>query len=221
MKTEQYLAGSAFVGNFSDPFAQQPHDGYEYATIIASMVSPTSRGNVTICSADTVDLPVVNPNWLATDTDQKVAVAAYKRIRAAFQSNAMAPVILGPEYFPGPSVQTDAEILETIRNTVMTIYHTACTCKMGLANDSMAVVDNHARVFGVQGLRVVDASAFPILPPGHPQSTVCKFLFRSSHICRLLILSQTCWPRRSLPILQHLDYFLDFMAYADARRRKS
>ncbi|CAL5867166.1 uncharacterized protein PFLUO_LOCUS1378 [Penicillium psychrofluorescens] len=168
----EYLAGSAFVGNFSDPFAQQPRDGYEYATIIASMVSPTSRGNVTIRSADTADLPVINPNWLATDTDQKVAVAAYKRIRAAFQSNAMAPVIIGLEYFPGPSVQTDADILEIIRNTVMTIYHAACTCKMGLANDSMAVVDSHARVFGVQGLRVVDASAFPILPPGHPQSTV-------------------------------------------------
>lgn len=181
------------------------------------MVSPTSRGNVTIRSADTADLPVINPNWLATDTDQKVAVAAYKRIRAAFQSNAMAPVIIGLEYFPGPSVQTDADILEIIRNTVMTIYHAACTCKMGLANDSMAVVDSHARVFGVQGLRVVDASAFPILPPGHPQSTVCKFLFRSNRTCRLLILFQICWPRRSLPILQHRDPFLDFMAYVGRR----
>lgn len=43
---------------------------------------------------------------------------------------------------------------------------------MGVESDSMAVVDSHARVYGVQGLRVVDASAFPFLPPGHPQSTV-------------------------------------------------
>ena len=49
---------------------------------------------------------------------------------------------------------------------------------MGLANDSMAVVDSRARVFGVSGLRVVDASAFPFLPPGHPQATVCKSSLR-------------------------------------------
>jgi choline dehydrogenase-like flavoprotein len=47
---------------------------------------------------------------------------------------------------------------------------------MGVETDSMAVVDSHARVYGVQGLRVVDASAFPLLPPGHPQSTICKFI---------------------------------------------
>ena len=45
---------------------------------------------------------------------------------------------------------------------------------MGKRNDSMAVVDSKAKVIGVQGLRVVDAAAFPLLPPGHPQSTVCK-----------------------------------------------
>ena len=46
---------------------------------------------------------------------------------------------------------------------------------MGKANDSMAVVDTKGRVFGVQSLRVVDASIFPLLPPGHPQATVCKY----------------------------------------------
>jgi hypothetical protein len=45
---------------------------------------------------------------------------------------------------------------------------------MGVESDTTAVVDSHARVYGVQGLRVVDASAFPFLPPGHPQSTICK-----------------------------------------------
>lgn len=46
---------------------------------------------------------------------------------------------------------------------------------MGVSSDRMVVVDSHARVFGVIGVRVVDASAFPFLPPGHPQSTICKF----------------------------------------------
>lgn len=54
----------------------------------------------------------------------------------------------------------------------MTIYHAAATCKMGSSNDSMAVLDSQARVYGTQNLRVVDASSFPFLPLGHPQSTV-------------------------------------------------
>lgn len=45
---------------------------------------------------------------------------------------------------------------------------------MGVSSDPMAVVDSRARVYGVSGVRVVDASAFPLLPPGHPQSTICK-----------------------------------------------
>ncbi|KAJ5592013.1 Dehydrogenase patE [Penicillium hispanicum] len=167
----QYLVASAYVGNFSDPFVQQPSTG-QYGTIVGSLVAPTSRGNVTIQSADLGDPPIINPNWLASETDQRIAVAIYRRIREIFNTSTMASIITGPEYFPGPEYQTDAEILDVIRKTMMTIYHAAGTCKMGLWNDTMAVVDNKARVFGVSGLRVVDASAFPILPPGHPQSTV-------------------------------------------------
>lgn len=86
----------------------------------------------------------------------------------------MDPIILGEEHSPGMEYNTDAEILEAVRNSVMTIFHAACTCKMGVQSDSQAVVDSRGKVFGVERLRVVDVSAFPILPPGHPQSTVCK-----------------------------------------------
>ena len=72
---------------------------------------------------------------------------------------------IGDEAYPGLDVQTDAQILDWIRGAVT-------PCKMGKSNDSMAVIDSQARVFGVRGLRVVDASTFPFLPPGHPQSTV-------------------------------------------------
>lgn len=162
------------MGNFSNPVVSQPSGGKQYATILGALVAPTSRGNVTIASNDTSDLPIINPNWLSTEADQQIAIAAYKRIRGMFHSTAMAPIVVGDEYFPGSQYQTDAEILEVIRNTLMTIYHAACTCKMGTRDDPMAVLDSRARVFGVDKLRVVDASAFPILPPGHPQSTVCK-----------------------------------------------
>lgn len=139
-------------------------------------MAPTSRGNVTIKSSDTSDLPIINPNWLATESDQQVVIAMFRRIRAAFQSTAMNPIIIGEEYYPGTTIQTDDEILEFIKNNVMTLWHPAGTCKMGTQNDPQAVIDSKGRVFGVSGLRVVDASSFPILPPGHPQSTVCKSL---------------------------------------------
>ncbi|KAE8401835.1 hypothetical protein BDV37DRAFT_285240 [Aspergillus pseudonomiae] len=165
-------AEASYVGDVSKPLLLQPRDGYDYASIVGVLVAPTSRGNVTIRSADTVDLPTINPNWLSTETDQEVAIATFKRIRQAFASGVMTPILIGSEYYPGNRVQSDAEILEFIKNNMMTIWHAACTCKMGTAQDEMAVVDSQARVFGVDGLRVVDASAFPLLPPGHPQSVV-------------------------------------------------
>ncbi|KAJ5660544.1 Dehydrogenase patE [Penicillium longicatenatum] len=167
----EYLAAAAYVGNYSNPFGQQPVKG-QYGSIVATLVAPTSRGNVTIRSANMIDPPIINPNWLETDTDQKFAIASYRRIRGIFNTAVMDWVLTGEELFPGLEVETDEEILEVIKQSMMTIYHAACTCKMGVQNDSMAVVDSCARVFGVSGLRVVDASAFPILPPGHPQSTV-------------------------------------------------
>lgn len=162
-----------YVGNFSRPITSQPRDGKQYATIAVVLIAPTSRGNVTISSADTSDLPVINPNWLATETDQEMVVAAYRRARDIFRSEAMAPIVIGDEFFPGDEYETDAEILDIIRDTMMTLYHPSCTCRMGTRDDPMAVVDSRGTVFGVTGLRVVDASAFPFLPPGHPQSTVC------------------------------------------------
>ncbi|KAE9367407.1 GMC oxidoreductase [Stipitochalara longipes BDJ] len=168
----EYISGSGYVGDWSSLLLNQPKDGYQYATILATLVAPQSRGNVTINSADTNDLPTINTAYLQSETDQKVAIAAYKRARAAWASNAMQETVIGQEYYPGPSVQTDDQILSTIKGSLQTVWHASCTCKMGVSSDSMAVVDSHARVFGVSGLRVVDASAFPLLPPGHPQSTI-------------------------------------------------
>ncbi|KAK9792214.1 putative Glucose-methanol-choline oxidoreductase N-terminal domain-containing protein [Seiridium cardinale] len=171
----EYLSAPGYVGDFSNLFTAQPKDGYQYATILGGLVAPLSRGTVTITSADTNVLPQIDPNWLTDPTDVSVAIATYKRLRAAFGSQAMKGVLADPdgeEYFPGAAVQTDDQILQTIRSTAMTIWHASCTCRMGKKDDPDAVVDSDAKVIGVTGLRVVDASSFALLPPGHPQSTV-------------------------------------------------
>ncbi|KAF2497466.1 hypothetical protein BU16DRAFT_422931, partial [Lophium mytilinum] len=116
--------------------------------------------------------PIFDPHWLTHPAGQEVAIAAFKRIREIFASKAMAPVLVGPEAWPGKSTSTDAQILAFLQSSITTMFHVACTCIMGRVDDTMAVVDAKARVIGVWKLRVVDASAFPLLPPGHPMSTV-------------------------------------------------
>lgn len=118
----EYIAAPGYVGDFSNLLLSQPRDGHQYASLLATLVAPRSRGNVSLASADTDDLPLVNPNWLMHPTDIAVAVAAYKRARAAFASRAMRGVLADPtEYYPGPSVETDEQILATIRKDVMTV----------------------------------------------------------------------------------------------------
>ncbi|KIK67014.1 hypothetical protein GYMLUDRAFT_37045 [Collybiopsis luxurians FD-317 M1] len=167
----EYLVCPGYIGDWTAPDQKQPATG-GYATIGAAIVSPLSRGNVTIASADTNDLPIVDPNFLAHPSDQALIVAGYKRVRQLFASSAVRDIIIGDEYFPGSQYATDEDIYTQIKKSLMTVWHASCTCKMGRVDDPKAVIDSQARVLGVQGLRVVDASSFPLLPPGHPQSVV-------------------------------------------------
>jgi choline dehydrogenase len=169
----EYFATPGAVGDFSNVLISQPKDGYQYASILAAIVAPLSRGTVTITSNSIFDLPEINPNWLTDPTDISVAIAAFKRMRAAFATSEMrAGQADETEYAPGPDIESDEQILDAIGKTLMTVWHASCTCKMGRTDDLNAVVDRRARVIGVKGLRVVDASAMALLPPGHPQSTI-------------------------------------------------
>ena len=175
----EFFATSAYYGFQENYLLDSPTDGANYATVAVALQAPFSRGTVDISSADAADAPIINPNWLTHPTDQAVAVAGYKRVRQVFQTQAMQSITVGPEFFPGANVSTDAQILDMIRQSFSTVFHASCTCKMGNSSDSTAVVDAQARVFGVQGLRVVDASSFALLPPGHPIATICEYILVS------------------------------------------
>lgn len=170
----EHLFLDGFFGYANDT-SDGPTDGRNYVSSSTALTKPFSRGNITIRSNDTSDNPIVSPNWLLDPRDQEVAVAAFKQGRAVFTTNAATKdIVIGAEAFPGPNVSTDAQILSLIQQSAAASYHASATCAMGMSNDSMAVLDSKARVFGVYGLRVVDASAFPVLPPGHPSSTICR-----------------------------------------------
>ena len=142
-----------------------------YIAMNIAVLSTTSRGTVTLASTDASVNPLISPNWLVTTADQQVAVAGLRRAREVAQATG---ATIGAEVYPGPAVQTDAQILSYIQSVLAPIHHASCTCAMGKAGDPNAVVDTRGRVFGVTGLRVIDVSALPFLPPGHPQSEVCK-----------------------------------------------
>ncbi len=167
----EYLELDAYFG---DQVLPPPAEtvGNNFVALLPGLTAPFSRGNVTIVSNDTSVLPVVSPNWLTDPRDQEVLLAAFRRMRQVWASNATQGVVTGPEAYPGANVTSDSDLLAAIQRSAQTIWHASATNKMGMVNDSMTVVDSHARVVGVQGLRVVDASAFPFLPPGQPQSMV-------------------------------------------------
>ncbi|TEA22095.1 Dehydrogenase patE [Colletotrichum sidae] len=151
--------------------------GRTSGTLAAYLPLVFSRGNVTIASAAVTAAPKINLNWLSDPADVELAVAAVKRLRAAWDSEfANTPGFkAGPEGLPGAAVQTDDEILEYVRANAGQVWHPVATCAMGKEADvgaGRAVVDGAGRVFGVRGLRVADASAFPFALPGHPQSAV-------------------------------------------------
>jgi choline dehydrogenase len=141
----------------------------------AAILNPFSRGSVTISSPNIADKPVIDMGWLTDPADAEVAVAAFKRARQAWDSPLASPVKVGPEVTPGSATQTDAEILAYIRANCIQIWHASATNAMGTNASAGAVVDWRAKVFGVDGLRVVDASALPFALPGHPQATIYAF----------------------------------------------
>ena len=170
----EYFSAAGYIGPFDIPFLDQPLDGKMYSSVLGALVAPFSRGNVSLASSSPLDAPKVNPNWMTHKADQELAIAIYRRLRDLYDTDAIKSVRANAaEYWPGlDQVQTDEEILAHVHNTLMAVYHASCTNRMGRRDDPTAVVDSHARVIGVSGVRVVDASAFALLPPGHPQSVV-------------------------------------------------
>ncbi len=133
-------------------------------SILPGVVRPYSRGYVRLLSANPLDKPRVNPNYLGVRADLERLVQAVRISRDIFGTKAFAPWIK-EELMPGPSVRTEHQLHEFVRQTADSYHHQAGSCKMG--SDSMAVVDPQLRVYGVEGLRVADASVMPQVPSGN------------------------------------------------------
>jgi choline dehydrogenase len=145
------------------------------------VIRPTSRGSVHARSADPKEPPKIVHNYLSTDHDKKLSIEGFKLQRRIYQSAAFQEHATD-EILPGPSVQTDDEILDFWKREAMSTYHPVGSAKMGPADDPDAVVDNELRVHGVDGLRVVDCSIFPLIPSGNTHAPVVAVAARAADL---------------------------------------
>lgn len=125
---------------------------------------PESTGFIRLRSMDPNEHPIIDPNVAATEEDRRMMRDSVKLTREIFAQAAMKPFVEA-ELHPEPGVKTDAQINAYIRQSAATCYHPAGTAKMG--TDALSVLDHEMCVHGVEGLRVVDASAMPAVVSGN------------------------------------------------------
>jgi choline dehydrogenase len=141
-----------------------PAAGHGYQVHVGPMTSD-ARGSVRIVSTDPRVHPALRFNYLSTAQDRREWVEAVRVARRILNQPAMDPYNMG-ELSPGPSVESDEEILDWVARAGETALHPSCTCRMGTGEDS--VVDPQTlAVHGIQGLRVVDASVLPYITNGN------------------------------------------------------
>ncbi|MFB4265775.1 choline dehydrogenase [Nonomuraea sp. GTA35] len=173
-----------------------PAGGHGYQVHIGPMYSD-ARGSVRVTSADPRRKPALRFNYLSTEQDRREWVEAIRHARRILSQPAWAGLD-GGELSPGPSVQTDEEILAWVARDGETALHPSCTCKMGTGET--AVVDpDTMRVHGLDGLRVVDASAMPYVTNGNIYAPVMMLAEKSAD----LILGNTPLPPEPVEFYRH------------------
>lgn len=147
----------------------QPLHNFPAFTASVCNLNPSSRGKIQIQSADYKQAPLIQPNYLSTPEDRKIAADSLRVVRQIVSQTALEKY-QPQELKPGLKYQTDDELANRAMDIATTIFHPVGTAKMGLENDPMAVVDSRLKVHGIHQLRVVDASIMPTITSGNTNS---------------------------------------------------
>ncbi len=163
-------------------FGENLHPFNAFTASVCNL-QPSSVGSVHISSADFMASPLINPNYLSTITDRKVAVESIELTRKIISQPALSqfcPI----EYKPGAHLLSEEDLVIAAGDIGTTIFHPVGTCKMGLESDPLAVVDSELRVFGVRGLRIVDASVMPKITSGNTAAPTMMIAQRVADILK-------------------------------------
>jgi choline dehydrogenase len=142
-------------------------DGY---IILPTLLKPKSVGYVGLRSANPLDAPVIQPNYMTHEDDRQVLIKGMRQALDVMEADGFGPYRQRIQTPIGS--RTDDAIWQHILQQLETVYHPVGTCKMGPETDEMAVVDSDLRVRGIEGLRVVDASIMPTIVSGNTNAPV-------------------------------------------------
>ena len=162
------------------PFRSAYPDGYSCRAVV---LRPESRGRIELASADPKQPVRIRQNFLATDNDWKTLRAGLRIARDVCQQAPLEP-FRDREIVPGESATDDASLDAHIRANSITVHHPLGTCKMGLASDPLAVVDPELKVFGVDGLRVVDGAVMPDLVGANINAPIIMIAEKAADLIR-------------------------------------
>lgn len=166
-------------------FGESLHS-FDAFTASVCNLRPTSRGSVHAqgpAGSPEAAAPVIAANYLSTEADIQVAADSIRLVRRI----AAAPALQRyqpQEWLPGPAYQTDEQLREAAGKIGTTIFHPVGTCAMGKDADSGAVVDARLRVFGLEGLRIADASVMPLITSGNTNSPTIMIAERAADMIR-------------------------------------
>lgn len=155
---------------------------------------PQSRGYITLKSPDPLAAPLIQPNYLEAEEDRRALREGVRLAREIFAQAAF-DAYRGPELMPGAHVVKPDQIDAFVRKTAETIYHPVGSAKMG--TDAESVVDPQLRVYGVEGLRVVDASIMPALVSGNTNAPTIMIAEKASD----MILGKTALAPQNVKIV--------------------
>jgi choline dehydrogenase-like flavoprotein len=167
-----------------DRFGEPLHTFPAFTASVANL-HPTSRGHVRLRSRDPADAPMIQPNYLSTDEDRRVAVKSIRVTRRIVAQPALAP-FHPAEYLPGADFRDDDEaaLVKAAGDIGTTIFHPVGTAKMGLPSDPLMVVDDRLRVAGVERLRVIDASVMPTITSGNTNAPTMMIAEKGAALLR-------------------------------------
>jgi choline dehydrogenase len=172
----QYHVQPLSLDKFGEPL-------HPFPAITASVANlrPDSRGSIHIASPDPHDDPTIQPNYLSTETDRRVAADSIRLTRKILATRALKR-FEPDEYLPGPSVTSDDDLARAAGDIATTIFHPVSTCKMG--QDERAVVDEALRVRGIERLRIADASIMPTITSGNTNSPTIMIAEKAADMIR-------------------------------------
>jgi choline dehydrogenase-like flavoprotein len=163
------------LGNYST----RPSEKFPVLKVGFYHLRPRSIGFVHARSADPFHAPIIQPNYLEHEQDQRVVIDGIKTLRRVLSAPELQPYY-ETEELPGASVTDDADCLEYARQAGLTAYHLCGSCQMGPRDNPAAVVDDQLRVHGLDGLRIADASIMPTVPSANTSAAVFMIAEKAS-----------------------------------------